>query len=126
GVGIQIRKDADRDLVLVVTPIKGSPAYKAGIKAGDLITTITREMSSEGDRLPEPEVISTKGMALNDVVKKVLGRPDTRIKLTIEREGVPEPLEFDITRSYIELETVIGARRRADDSWDYVIDPKNQ
>ena len=49
GIGIQIRKDAATDLLLVVTPIKGSPAYKAGLKAGDLITKITREVDSDGN-----------------------------------------------------------------------------
>ena len=54
GIGIQIRKDAATDLLLVVTPIKGSPAYKAGLKAGDFITKITRDVDSKGDALPNP------------------------------------------------------------------------
>lgn len=126
GVGIQIRKDSDRDQLLVVTPIKGSPAYKAGIRAGDVITRIVREMDSEGNQLAEPEVLSTRGMALSDAVKKVLGKPDTRVRLTIEREGVAQPFDLDIIRSYIELETVMGAQRRPDDGWNYWIDPESR
>ena len=48
GIGIQIRKDAATDLLLVVTPIKGSPAYRAGLMAGDLITQISRDVDSDG------------------------------------------------------------------------------
>src|SRR5207253_8908699 len=98
GIGIQIRKDTLTDMLLVVTPLKGSPAYKAGLEAGDIITTITRDMDSQGEKLPQPEVISTKGMALNDAVKKILGLPGTKVKITVQREGADKPKEFEITR----------------------------
>src|SRR5581483_2684748 len=68
GIGVQIRKDVTRDQLLGITPLKGSPAYRAGIKAGDVVTTIIREVDSEGKRLPKPEVIPTKGLALSDAV----------------------------------------------------------
>ena len=44
-------------------------------------------MDSEGKALPQPEVISTKGLPLNDAVKKILGLPGTKVKLVIQREG---------------------------------------
>lgn len=122
GIGIQIRKDASRDMLLVVTPIKDSPAYKAGLKAGDLITTITCFVDNKGKALDTPEVISTKGLPINDAVKKILGVPDTKVKLTVEREGSEKPLEFEITRGLVNVETVLGARRKDDDAWDYMID----
>jgi C-terminal processing protease CtpA/Prc len=50
------------DHLQVVTPIRGSPAYKGGIQAGDLITTITREVDGLGKPLEKPEVIPTKGL----------------------------------------------------------------
>jgi len=126
GIGIQIRKDTARDMLTVVTPIKDSPAYKAGILAGDVITTIVREVDSEGQPLDKPEVTSTKGLALGDAVKMILGQPRTKVKLVIEREGTPSPLEFQITRGRVEVETVIGVKRKTDDSWTYVIDPDNR
>jgi C-terminal peptidase prc len=126
GVGIQIRKDAERDMILVVTPIKGSPAYRAGIKAGDVITTIVRETDSEGKPLDPPEKISTKGLSLNEAVKKILGREKTKVKLVVRRPGVDHPLEFELTRDQIDIETVFGVQRKDDDSWDYYLDHANK
>lgn len=126
GVGIQIRKDSATDQLLVVTPIKGSPAYKAGIQAGDLITTVTREVDSEGKTLDPPEVLPTKGMKLNDAVEKITGKPGTKVRLTIQREGVDKPIEFNLTRGFVDVESVLGFKRKADDSWDYMIDPQNK
>jgi C-terminal peptidase prc len=126
GIGIQIRKDAVTDQLLVVTPIKGSPAYKAKIQAGDLITTIIREVDSDGAPLNPAQVVSTRGLGLNKAVKLILGQKDTRVKLTIKREGVERPFDVEITRSLIEVESVMGVRRKADDNWDYMIDPANK
>src|SRR5262249_15162595 len=107
GIGIQIRKDTITDNLLVVTPIKGSPAYRAGLLAGDQVTTITRERDSEGNTLDKPEVLYTKDMKLQDAVEKILGKPGTKIKLTIQREGSDKPLVFNLTRGSIQVETVM-------------------
>src|SRR5262249_57330498 len=112
GIGVQIRKDATRDQLLVITPLKGSPAYKAGIKAGDIITTVIREMDSEGKKLAKPEVIPTKGLALSDAVTKILGEAGTQVKLLIDREGGESPLEFNITPGARCMQTVPGHNRR--------------
>jgi C-terminal peptidase prc len=122
GIGIQIRKDAARDMLQVVTPIKGSPAYKAGIMAGDVITTITREVDSKGKPLNPPEVISTKGLLLSDAVKKILGEPNTKVKLTVEREGESKPLEFELNRGKIEVESVLGYKRTPSADWEWYVD----
>jgi C-terminal peptidase prc len=126
GVGIQIRKDAARDMLQVVTPIKGSPAYKAGIQTGDVITRIYREFDSEGKKLDTPEDLPTKGMPLNDVVKKIQGMPGTKVKLTVEREGESKPLEFELKRAKVEVDSVLGVKRAANDEWDYFVDPENK
>ena len=126
GVGIQIRKDSATDQLLVVTPIKGSPAYKAGIQAGDLITGVTREVDSLGEPLTPPEVIPTKGLALSKAVAKITGKPGTKVKLTIQREGEDKPLEFNLTRGFVEVESVLGFKRKDNDNWDYMIDPANK
>lgn len=126
GIGIQIRKDASSDQLLVVTPIKGSPAYKAGIKTGDIIVKVTREVDSDGNPLDKPDVFYTKDIPLGDAVKKILGKAGTKVKLTVERPGEQKPLEFDITRGTVDVETVLGYKRKSDDTWDYVIDPENR
>ena len=126
GIGVQIKKNNIKNQLQVVTPIKGSPAYKAGLQAGDVITTIVREVASDGKPLPNPETISTKGMTTDQAVKKILGKEGTKVKLIIEREGVEKPLEFTLIRGKIEVESVLGHKRKKDDSWDYVIDPENR
>ncbi len=90
GVGIEI---SIRDNVLtVMSPIEGTPAYEAGIKTGDKIIKID-------DRL-------TNDMTLTDAVKMIRGPKGTKVKLTISREGVEKPLEFVITRDVIPLKSV--------------------
>jgi C-terminal peptidase prc len=126
GIGVQIRKNNTHDALQVVTPIKGSPAYKKGIYAGDLITKIIREVDERGEPLPQVEELSTKGMTTETAVKKILGKEGTKIRLMIEREGVEKPLTFDLLRGRVEIETVLGIKRTASDSWDYVIDPENR
>jgi len=90
GIGIEITiKDK---ILTVVSPIEGTPAYEAGIKAGDKIIMV------EGQ--------STQDMSLIEAVKKIRGAEGTRVKLTIAREGVDKPLEFSITRGMIPLKSV--------------------
>jgi C-terminal peptidase prc len=126
GIGVQVRKNNVKDQLQVITPIVGSPAYKAGLRANDIIATIVREVDEEGKKLKEPEVVPTKGLSTDEAVKKILGKAGTPIKLLIEREGVKEPLEFNLIRGSVEVESVLGFKRNSDDSWNYVIDPDNK
>ena len=90
GIGIEITV---RDKILtVVSPIEGTPAYEAGMKAGDKIIMV------EGE--------STQNMSLIEAVKKIRGPEGTKINLTVAREGVDKPLEFSITRGVIPLKSV--------------------
>ncbi|MGF1583440.1 MAG: S41 family peptidase [Gemmataceae bacterium] len=131
GIGVQIRYNPSNDLLEVVTPIKGSPAYKKGMYAGDIITKIIRDVDKRGKPLPKREVLSTKGMSTTKAVEKISGRAGTKVKLIVRREGEKEPLEFEIIRGSVEVGTVFGYKRNggnsADrDEWNYVIDPKNK
>ena len=90
GVGIEI---SVRDKVLtVVSPIEGTPAYAAGIQAGDKIVRINDKSTSE--------------MTLTDAVKSIRGKKGTKVKLTIIREAAEKPLDFTITRDVIPLKSV--------------------
>jgi len=126
GIGIQIRRALDKDALLVVTPIKGSPAYRAGLKAGDLITQIETDMDKEGKLMPESKVFTTQGMKTETAVQHILGKAGTKVRLSVQREGSSQPLEFELRRGVVEVETVLGATRKEDDSWDYYIDPQSK
>ena len=126
GIGVQIRRDMVRDGLLVVTPIMGSPAYKAGLKAGDLITEIIRPVDAKGNKIDPPEVISTKGMKTDEAVKIILGQPRTKVRVKVEREGHDKPIEFELARARVDVETVFGVKRKNDDAWDFTIDPEKK
>ncbi len=128
GIGVQIRRNEALDQLQVVTPIFGSPAHKAGMKANDVITTIVSEVDPKtGQPYDEPKTTPTKGMTTEDAVKLIKGQPGTRIKLLVEREGVAKPMEFTLIRKDIEVESVLGHKRNEKtDTWNYVIDPENK
>ncbi|HTM95962.1 MAG TPA: S41 family peptidase [Croceibacterium sp.] len=90
GLGISVQMDDGA--VKVVSPFKGSPAEKAGIKAGDYITHIDGHL--------------IYGLELDQAVSKMRGAAGTSIHLTLFRSGRDEPLEVDVTRGVIELEPV--------------------
>ena len=63
---------------------------------------------------------------MSDAVKLILGKAGTKVTVEVQREGIKEPLKFDITRGQVMVETVLGYHRKMDDSWDYYIDPKSK
>src|SRR5262250_1448323 len=90
GLGIEITlRD---DVLTVVAPIEGTPAYRAGIQPGDRILKI--------------EGLSTKDMQLADAVKRMRGKPGSKITITVVREGWTEPKDFLITREQIRVQSV--------------------
>jgi carboxyl-terminal processing protease len=128
GIGVHIRRDLARDGLLVVSPIKGSPAYKAGLRAGDLITEVRRELDPDGKPLPEgaPKVISLKGMKTDKAIEIILGKSGTPITVVVEREGEKEPIVYDLQRGRVSLETVLGVTRDDKDEWKFFIDEQNK
>jgi carboxyl-terminal processing protease len=124
GIGVHIRRDAVRDGLLVTSPIKGSPALKAGLQAGDLITEIRRTVDPDGKPLPEgaPRTFSTKGMAPDEAVKIILGEPGTPVTVVVQREGEKEPRVVELKRGRVEVESVFGVKRKANNDWSYYVD----
>ncbi|HSH73909.1 MAG TPA: S41 family peptidase [Methylophilaceae bacterium] len=90
GLGIEV--GMEDGFVKVVSPIEDTPAYKAGLKSGDLIMKL--------DETP------VKGMTLNDAVKRMRGKPDTPITLTVLRKGETKPLVFTLVRAVIKTQSV--------------------
>lgn len=90
GLGIQVTMEDG--LVKVISPIEDTPAFRAGIKTGDLIIKI--------------DDTAVKGMTLNEAIKRMRGKPNTEIVLSIVREGEIEPLSFTLVRSIIKIKSV--------------------
>jgi hypothetical protein len=93
GLGIEIGQSED-GYIKIVAPIEDSPAWRAGIKPGDLISRL--------DNTP------VKGMSLDDSIKKMRGEPNSKVSLTVLRKGEAEPLVFNITREEIHQKSVKG------------------
>jgi carboxyl-terminal processing protease len=108
GIGIQVGMDQDNGRLRVIAPMVGTPAYEAGILAGDLITEI------EGQ--------SAEGMSPDKAAELLMGRPGTDVKLSVLHEGSEDPVPLAITRAIIEVPTVLGDHRKANDQFDYMID----
>jgi carboxyl-terminal processing protease len=122
GVGLRLTSDPSTGLPQVVTPYLDGPAYKAGIRAGDLITQVTLPEERGGEPLQEPLVFSTKSQSLTHVINHITGKEGTRVRLTVQRPGVDTPTEYALVRVRMEEETVFGYRRQPDDRWDYWVD----
>jgi len=91
GLGIEIAQ-SDEGYIKIVAPIEDSPAYRAGIKPGDMITRL--------------DTTSLKGLSLDESVKKMRGEPGTKVMLTIMRKDEPQPLEFTLNREEIHQKSV--------------------
>jgi carboxyl-terminal processing protease len=90
GLGIEV--GMEDGLVKVVSPIEDTPAYRAGVKAGDLIFKL--------DDTP------VKGLTLSDAVKKMRGKPKTSIRISIIRKGENKPIELTLMREVIKVQSV--------------------
>jgi len=90
GLGIVI--GLKQDNLMVISPIEGTPAYLAGIKAGDYITEI--------------DGTSTKNISLVEAVQKLRGKQGTQVIITIKRDGVENPFKVTINRAIIEIHSV--------------------
>ena len=92
GIGAEVQER--NGYIMVVSPIKNSPAERAGILPKDIILNVDNE--------------SIKGMSVNEAVQLIRGQKGTDVTLTIQREGVEAPFEMTITRDDIPVETVYG------------------
>jgi carboxyl-terminal processing protease len=90
GVGIQLSLDKDTKELVVISPIEGSPASRAGVQPKDVIVSIDGK--------------STKGMSTEDAVKLIRGKSGTTVTLTLRRKG--QKLDVALTRELIELHAV--------------------
>ncbi len=90
GIGTEITMQ--KDILTVVSPIEDTPAFHAGIKSGDQIVMIDGQ--------------STKDITIAEAVKKLRGKKDTKVTLSIMREGFAKPKDFTLTRDVIKIKSV--------------------
>ena len=90
GLGIEVTEDSG--LIRVISPIDDTPASKAGIKAGDIITAIDGK--------------TVEGVPLSDAVRQMRGKVNTPITLTIKRQGIDKPVIVTLTRQIIHIQVV--------------------
>ena len=102
GLGIEVTMD--KGVIKVISPLDDSPAFKAGVEAGDLITHI--------------DDVQVQGLSLQEAIKRMKGKPGTKVKLKIFREN-SEPLDIVVTRDSIRTEPV-KSKMKADNSVGYI------
>jgi len=111
GVGIQLNTDPN-GLLIVHSPLFGTPAYDAGILAGDIIMKIDGR--------------STETMTQDEAVDLIQGEVGKVVTLTVLHEGTKEPVDIPITRAEIKVQSVLGDLRNSDKAWDFMLDKETK
>ena len=109
GIGIQV--STERGPLEVISPLVGTPAFRAGVLAGDRIMEINGE--------------STKGISIQQAVKRLKGKAGTEVTITVLHRGRSKAEKIKITREVIHVETVLGDRRDENDHWNFLLDDSN-
>ncbi|MBC7784545.1 MAG: S41 family peptidase [Burkholderiales bacterium] len=110
GVGIRLNQTPEGDIE-VITPIDDSPAWKAGVRPGDVIIKVNGE--------------TIGGMRLEDVIPKIQGSPGTKVTLTMRR-GKSEPLDLTMTRQEFVVPMIKGFSRNEDNTWNFWVDDETK
>src|SRR5260370_30841955 len=114
GVGIRLDYEPRTGQFFVFSPLPGTPAYEAGIMAGDLIVKVDGK--------------SLENWNLKKVVESIQGDPETDVTLTVLHEGTKKPADYKITRAAIKIESVMGDTREKIDlkKWNCWVDPETK
>lgn len=110
GLGVSLDGPPRRPRLTVLTTLFNSPAFKAGLRPGDVIASVDGQ--------------AVDGWTVDKVSDKLRGKVGTSVTLTIDRDG--DSFEKTILRARIDVESVVGDRRRDDGSWDFLMqaDPR--
>ncbi len=107
GIGIEVNLEGENKELTVMSPLVGTPAYKAGVRAGDKIVAVDGK--------------STANRTLNDIVGWLRGKPGEPVTLSVLRAGQDNPLTFELVRAKIKVDSVLGDLRTADGSWNFFL-----
>ena len=111
GIGAEVTIDEAADRLKIVSPIEDTPAWRAGVMAGDIVMTIDGE--------------DTLGMKLGKAVEKLIGEAGTDVTIVVEHDSGDRE-EITITRARISVSTIRGVRRAPAGGWDFMIDPEHK
>jgi carboxyl-terminal processing protease len=103
GIGIIVEVNQETGMLTVLSPLVGTPAYEAGLKSGDVILAI--------------DGTEVKDVPLTDAVKLMRGEVGTLVRVRIQHENRPGPVEYELQRASIPIESVLGDARRQDGTW---------
>ncbi|MEK6261385.1 MAG: S41 family peptidase [Planctomycetota bacterium] len=116
GIGIQVMVEERTRRLMVMIPIPGTPAYKAGLRAGDHIIEI--------DDKPTADFV--EGREMQSAVKLMRGKPGDSVKLKIQHKDDAEPITLDVTRAIIKTPTVLGDHYDKDGNWSYFLEGEDK
>jgi carboxyl-terminal processing protease len=116
GVGLELTSSEAARSIVVGSPVFGSPAWHAGIAAGDRILAI--------------DDVSTQQMTIDEALRRLRGRPGTSVRLSVAATAgdeaaaaaVPPTRDIVLVREVVTMESVLGDRRRPDGSWEWTIE----
>lgn len=107
GIGIEVNLEGENKQLTVMSPLVGTPAYKAGVRAGDKIVAIDGKV--------------TANRSLNEIVGWLRGRPGDPVAISVLREGKDDPITFDLVRARIRVDSILGDLRSTDGSWNFFL-----
>jgi carboxyl-terminal processing protease len=107
GIGIEVTLEGEEKQLTVMSPLVGTPAYKAGVRAGDKIVTIDGR--------------GTAKVPLNNIVQWLRGAPGEAVTIGVLRTGSDKPIQFRIVRAKIKVDSILGDLRRLDGTWNFFL-----
>ncbi len=116
GVGIQVQFDPVERNIEIMSPLPGSPAYRAGLRPGDRI------LSVEGRAVSD----FTIGEEIETAISILKGEPGVTVTVSVRRVGSEQVEDIALTREIIQLDTVLGDARNEDGTWDFMLDEERK
>ena len=112
GIGIQVQPDPRTRRILVISPLPDTPAYKAGVRAGDIVT--------------EVEGYDTENMPLSRAVELMKGPPGDTVSIKVRHLSATEDEEISMERAIISVKSVLGDKWGKEGSWDFLVDEEQK